>query len=334
MPKIKAYAVKSKGKSPVAFFYERKLGKRNILVRITHCTISRGDLHFIDNDWGDTKFPLVPGHEIIGIVEKTGTEAKNFKLGDRVGIGYQQSACFKCDHCLNGNEQFCLKQKVIGVDCYGGLANQIIVDERFAFKIPDNLKSAKTVPFFSSGLTVFRAIKNANLKPKSTTAVLGIGGLGHLAIQFLEKMEHDVSAFSHSPQKKKVITRLKAKYIDNSKKKNLLKLKNEFDFILSTLNCKFDLDLYLQLLKPTGTICLVGLPINKLNFSVGLLADYAQKTISGNYIGSRKDMKEMLKFASDHQIKSIVEVRPFSEMKKAVSDLKNKKIPIKLVLKN
>src|SRR5688500_14434588 len=153
--KIKAYAIKEKGGKAELFFYERTLGKNDALVRITHCGIAMGDIQFTNNDWGDTKFPLVPGHEIIGIVEETGAEVTDLTNGDRVGIGYQQEACFECQSCNEGNEQFCARQKVIAVDCYGGLAEHIVVDSRFAFKLPSELDSTKSVTLLSSGVTVY-----------------------------------------------------------------------------------------------------------------------------------------------------------------------------------
>ena len=136
--KINGYAVNEKGGKAEPFTYERTLGRNDVLVRITHCSITTGDIQFINNDWGDTKFPLVPGHEIIGIIEET-SEGTGLKHGDRVGIGYQQEACFECQFCREGNEQFCPDQKVIAVDSYGGLAQHIVVDGRFAFKLPPEL---------------------------------------------------------------------------------------------------------------------------------------------------------------------------------------------------
>lgn len=129
--KINAYAIKNRGGMPEPFSYERKVGKNDVLVTITHCSIATGDIQIINDDWGDTKFPVVPGHEIIGIIEEIGLKVSGLKIGDRVGIGYQQEACFKCQFCKERNEQFCRHQKVIGVDSYGGLAEHIVVDGRF-----------------------------------------------------------------------------------------------------------------------------------------------------------------------------------------------------------
>lgn len=139
--KIKAHAIKKSGGKAEPFYYEKAIGKNDVLVTITYCSITRGDIQIIDNDWGDTKFPVVPGHEIIGVVEDTGPGVTSLKSGDRVGIGYQLGACFDCEFCKEGNEQFCPNQKVVAVDYYGGLAEHIVVDERFAFKLPEGLNS-------------------------------------------------------------------------------------------------------------------------------------------------------------------------------------------------
>jgi len=332
--KINAYAIKEKGGKPEAFSYERQLDKNDVLVRITHCGITRGDIQIIDDDWSDTKFPVVPGHEIIGIIEETGPEVIGLKNGDRVGIGYQLEACFECEFCKAGNEQFCPKQKVIAVHCYGGLAEHIVVDGRFAFKLPSALDSAKSTPLMSSGLTVYSGIVRAQLPNNSKVGVLGIGGLGYLAVQFLYKMGHTTSAFSHSPNKKEMIDKLGAEYIDSSNLNDLTSLNKTFDFIISTLNADFDLDTYLKMLKPQGKLCLVAQPLNKLTISAGLLYDYAQRTLYGNYVGSRKNMTDMLTFSEKHNIENIVEVMPFSKMNEAIEVVRRGKVPMRLVLEN
>ncbi len=332
--KINAYAIKKKGGKAEPFSYERTLGKNDILVRITHCAIARGDIQIINNDWGDTNFPVIPGHEIIGIIEETASEVIGLNRGDRVGIGYQQEACFECEFCREGNEQFCPTQKVIGVDSYGGLAEHIVVDGRFAFKLPPELDSAKSTPLMSSGVTVYTGIIRAKLPNNSNVGVLGVGGLGYLALQFLHKMGHKVSAFSHSPKKKEMIDKLGAEYVDSSNPDDLQRHNRKFDFIISTLNVDFDMDTYLKMLKPQGQFCLVSQPLNKVAMSAGLLYDYAQRAIYGNYTGSRKDMVNMLAFSARHNIESIVNVMPFSKMNEAIEIVREGESTLRLVLEN
>ena len=332
--KIKAHAIKKSGGKAEPFYYEKAIGKNDVLVRITYCSITRGDIQIIDNDWGDTKFPVVPGHEIIGIVEDGGPGVTSLKRKDRVGIGYQLGACFNCEFCKEGNEQFCPNQKVVAVDCYGGLAEHIVVDERFAFKIPEGLDSTAAVPLMSSGLTVYSAIIRANLRKNSTAAVLGIGGLGQLAIQFLHKMGHKVVAFSHTPGKRETIEHLGGEYADSANLRSSAVHYRKLDFILSTLIVDFDLETYLKMLKPQGKFCFVAQPLNKLVLSAGLLYDYAQRTIYGNYTGSRKDMSEMLDFSVKHNIEVVAEVLPFSKINEAIEIVRSGRVQTKIVLKN
>jgi D-arabinose 1-dehydrogenase-like Zn-dependent alcohol dehydrogenase len=318
MTTINAYAVRRQGGAAEPFSYQRALGPNDVLVRVTHCSIARGDVQFIDNDWGDTRFPLVPGHEIVGLVDETGSTVLGMKAGDRVGIGYQQAACFSCEFCRDGIEQLCPEQKVIGVDCYGGLADYIVVDSRFAFPLPPALDSAKATPLLSSGLTVFTSIARAQLREGSDVAVLGIGGLGYLAIEFLRKMGHRVSGFSHSPAKKAMIERLGAEYVDSAKLAGAATLRRRFDLVLSTLNTTFDLNAYLGMLKPQGKLCVVAQPLEPLPISVGLLYDNALRSIYGNYVGSRSDMVAMLAFAAEHNVETLVDVLPFTDVNQAI----------------
>lgn len=332
--KIKAYGIKQEGGKAEPFYYERSVGENEVRIKILYCSIARGDVQFISNDWGDTKFPLVPGHEIVGTVEGTGSGVTALKAGDLVGVGYQQEACFACECCKAGNEQFCTQQKVIGVHCYGGLAEHIVVDNRFAFKLSPALHLPRSVPLLSSGLTVYTGIVKAQLPANSVVGVLGAGGLGQLAIQFLHKMGHKVYAFSHSVGKKEMINQLGAEFILSSNPDDLSALDKKFDFIISTLNAEYDLDAFLKILKPQGKFCVVASPLKKQSISIGLLYDYAQRTIYGNYVGSRKDMVDMLDFAARYNIESMVDVMPFSEMNEAIEKVRTGEVKIRLVLKN
>jgi alcohol/geraniol dehydrogenase (NADP+) len=331
--RIRAHAIKDRGGRAGPFFYERDLDRRDVLVRITHCSVARGDIQFINDDWGDARFPLVPGHEIVGVVEDAGADVADLRRGDRVGIGYQQEACFECAYCRQGTEQLCPSQKVICVDRYGGFADHIVVDSRFAFRLPAQLESAPSAPLLSSGLTVFAGILRAHLSVPSRVAVLGAGGLVHLAIQFLRRMGHHVSALSHSPAKREMIERLGGVYVDVADPEQQARCRETFDFILSTLNVPFDLDSCVRMLKPRGQLCRVASPVKELALSGGLLSN-SQRAVYGNYIGSRADTSSMLQFAAEHDIAAIVEIMPFSRINEAIERVRRRDVPMGLVLEN
>ena len=331
--KIKAWAINEMGGTAKPFEYERTLGHRDILVRITHRSLARGDIQFIDNAWGDTQFPLVPSHEIVGIVQEAGSEVAELHAGERVGIGYQQEACFECSFCRQGIEQLCADQKVIAVDRYGGLAEHIVVDSRFAFRLPPQLDSATSTPLLSSGLTVYAGIRRAELPAGSRVAVLGAGGLGHLAIQFLHNIGHSVTAFSHSPHKRELVARLGGTFADGSDPRHLTEYQGAFDFILSTLNVAFDLDSFVRMLTPRGQLCLVASPLEQLSLSGGQLNN-SRRAIYGNYIGSRSETVQMLEFAATHGIAAVVDVMPCARVNDAIERIRTRDVDTGLVLES
>lgn len=322
---IRAHAIREQGGSAAPLVYERQLGGHEVLVRITHCSLARGDVQYMDNEWGDTRFPLVAGHEIVGEIEQAGADVVGLQPGDRVGVGYQQSACFACAYCARGLEQLCPSQKVIAVDCHGGLADRIVVDGRFAFRLPDGLDSARAAPLMSSGLTVYAGIVRAQLRGPARVAVLGAGGLGHLAIQLLHRMGHAVTAFSHSPAKRAFVEGLGATFADSAAEPAA------FDFMLSTLNVPFDLDRYVRLLAPDGQLCLVASPTTTLPLSCGLLNN-SRRVIYGNYIGSRADCTALLAFAAAHGIAATVEVMAMAQVNEAIARVRAREVPVGLVL--
>ncbi len=215
------------------------------------------------------------------------------------------------------------------MDCFGGLAEYIVVDSRFAFRLPSQLDAATATPLLSSGLTVYAGIRRARLPAGSRTAVLGAGGLGHLAIQFLHRMGHSVTAFSHSPRKRDLIERLGGAYAAGPDTKHA----GAFDFILSTLNVPFDIDSFLRMLTPQGQLCLVASPVEQLSLGGGLLNN-SRRSIYGNYIGSRSETVEMLDFAAMHSIGAVVEVMPFEQVNEAIERVRRRDVEMGLVLES
>lgn len=331
--KINAWAVKAPKEKLEKFVYEKEIGPLDVLISIKYCSFTRGDVRFIDNFWEDTSYPLVPGSEIFGIVQEKGNKVKDLEIDDYVGVGYQMSSCFECEYCKNGKEQFCQKQKVLCVNGHGGLADYIISDNRFVFKIPSNLQTPSRVPLMCSGLTVFSAIKRAEAQTGMKVGVVGIGNLGHLAVQILNKMGCEVIAFSHSKEKEAVLRKLGVKHFVNSMdKKALEKEKGKYNLIFSTSSASLDWSAYIKALRPEGNLCIIGLPAEDISFPATLLADYAQRGVLGSYIGSRAEMSELLGFASKQDIKAITQVFPVSEIKKVVSKIRNKEIPFSAVV--
>lgn len=332
--KIKAWAAKKPKADLEEFYYERTVGPLDVLIQVEYCSFTRGDVCFIDNFWNDTSYPFVPSSEAFGVIKRIGDKVKDFEVGDFVGIGYQVSSCFECGHCQVGKEQFCQKQKVLGVNGYGALAEHIIFDSRFVYKIPKKLQEPSYVPLMCSGLTVFSAIKKSKIRPKMKVGVVGIGNLGHLAIQILNKLGCEVTAFSHSKRKEKDLRKLGARlFIDSTDKKQLEKEEGKYDFILSTSPGSLDWPLYIKALKPEGALCFVGLPEEKISFPVVLLADYAQRNILGSYIGSREEMRELLSFAEKNNIQAIAQVFSVQEIQKVVVKIRRKEIPFSTVIK-
>ncbi len=208
-----------------------------------------------------------------------------------------------------------------------------MVDARFAFRVPERLDSAKSTPLLSSGLTVFTGIRRARLPEGSRVGVAGVGGLGHLAIQFLRKMGHTVTAFSHSPAKRELIEGLGGTYLNSSDMTCVTDHEGAFDFILSTLNVPYDLDSHVRMLTPEGQLCLVASPLKALSLSGGLLNN-SQRSIYGNYIGSRADTARMLEFSAEHGIEAIVEVMPLARVNEAIDRMRGGDVRMGLVLES
>jgi len=331
---IRAYAAPERAAALVPFSYRAEVGAHDVLVKLTHRSITRGDLQLIENDWGDARYPLVPSHEMAGTVDRIGSRVTDRRPGDRVGIGFQLGACFDCDYCRRGTEQFCSRQTVVGVNAYGGFADYIVVDSRFAFPLPRQLASAASTPLMSSGLTVFAAITFAQLPRGARVAVLGIGGLGRLALRFLRAMGHHVSAISRSSEKRAMIEQLGAEFMDGADSALPVAYRNTFDFVLSTLNVPFDLNAYLGMLRPDGQLSLVATPLQPLSLRAGVLYDYARRRIYGNYVGSRADMDGMLDFAAANRIVPDVTVMPFSSVSDVMERVRSDGLASALVLES
>lgn len=331
---IKAFATQAAGKQLEPFEYEpAQLGPIDVEVAITHCGICHSDISLIDNEWGTSSYPLVPGHEIVGKVSKIGSNVARELLGQRVGIGWQRSSCMHCDWCGIGEENLCLTQEATCVGHFGGYATHIRVDSRFVFAIPDELDSAEIAPLFCGGATVFSPLLHHEINPTSRVGVIGIGGLGHLAIQFARGFGCDISAFSSNPSKKEECLKSGAHHFVSSVDPNeLKKVANSFDFLLCTTPVALDWRQYLDLLRPKGTLCFVGAqtkPIEVPFFSI----IQGRKSVTASNIGSRPDIKKLLSFVAEHKIKPEIEVFSMRDVNKAIEKVRAGKVRYRAVLK-
>jgi len=329
---IKALAALGASKPLESFQYApSELGPYDVEIAIDCCGLCYSDLHLIDDDWKITKYPLVPGHEIVGKILRKGSLVNGLDKGDLVGVGWQSGSCLSCDLCIRGEESVCSSKVRTCVDRHGGFADSIIVDSRFAFPIPEGLDPKAAAPLLCGGITVYSPFKLYNIQAPMSVAVIGIGGLGHLALQFANAFGCDVTAISSSPDKEQEALGFGAHHFLSLK--DFSKAAGTFDFILSTVHADLDWAAICQLLRPRGRLCFVGIPHSELKIPVRLLVSW-NRSICGSGTGSRMHMQEMLKFAARHNIQAKIELLPMSNINEAIQRLKANKVRYRMVLCN
>ena len=250
MPLIHGFAAHAAGAELLPYKYDPGDIKQNeVEIAISHCGICRSDIHMVDNDWGTSQYPLIPGHEIVGKVAATGTAVLGLNVGDRVGVGWQASSCGFCEWCLQGAENLCAESQGTCVHRNGGYADRVRVNSRFVFLIPEGLESERAAPLLCGGITVYNPIRAHGIHPASRVGIVGIGGLGHLAVQFAHAFGAEVTAFSMSPAKEADARSLGAdSFVNTRESKTLKKLAGHFDFILSTIEADQDWGAYVAAL--------------------------------------------------------------------------------------
>lgn len=335
MSEIHGLAAHAAGAQLLAFKYDPgELGRHEVEIKISHCGVCHSDVHLIDNDWGFTKYPFIPGHEIVGTVVGLGADVQGLKMGERVGVGWQADSCGICEMCRQGDEHLCAKVQPTCVGRNGGYADKIRVNARFAIPIPAALESESVAPMMCAGITVYSPLRNHGVRPSSRVGIIGIGGLGHLGIQFAKAFGAEVTAFSTAKDKEAEAKALGAHHFVNTRDTGALKkVAGSFDFLLSTVSADQDWQGYVGALKPKGTFCLVGAassPIQVQGFS--LLA--GQKSISGSPTGSPRDLYEMLDVAARHGVKAITERFAMAKANDAVAKVKKNKVRYRAVLAN
>jgi uncharacterized zinc-type alcohol dehydrogenase-like protein len=276
---------------------------------------------------------LVAGHEVVGNVTQIGAEVTGIKIGDRLGFGWISNSCRVCDACLRGEENICRQgYKGLIVGNHGGFGNKLRACADFAYKIPDNLDSASAAPLLCAGITVYNPLRTYIKYPGAKVGVLGIGGLGHLAIKFAEAMGAEVTAFSTSSDKEAEAKEFGAHYFYNWKNTEQIKAASgTLDLLLCTVSSEIDWNQAFGLLANNGVLCLVGLPVSTLNIPLLPLV-FGQKAIAGSVVGGRRFMKEMLEFAAIHQIKPMIETIPISQINAAMDRVVANKARYRIVL--
>jgi uncharacterized zinc-type alcohol dehydrogenase-like protein len=335
MDTIKAYAALSAGAPLEAFEYQAKpLGEEEVDIAVDYCGICHSDLSVIHNNWGNAQFPLVPGHEISGRVVAAGPRARNIKVGDRVGLGWFSRSCMSCPDCLSGNHNLCANNEDTIIGRPGGFAERVRAHWAWAVPIPEGVDAAKAGPLFCGGITVFNPIVQCGVKPTDRVGVVGVGGLGHLAVQFLNKWGCEVFAFSSSESKKAELQKLGAHHVVNSKDPaQFTSLARSLDFILVTVNVPLDWEAYISMLAPKGRLHFVGAVLEPLNIGVFPLL-LGERSVSASPLGSPVTTASMLEFCARHQIAPVTEVFPMSKVNDALAHLESGNARYRIVLQN
>ncbi|QWU16713.1 uncharacterized zinc-type alcohol dehydrogenase-like protein [Paenibacillus sophorae] len=294
----------------------RALRPHDVLIDIQFSGICHSDIHSAFDEWGGGIFPMVPGHEIAGIVSAVGTEVTKFAVGDRVGVGCFVDSCGECEYCLSGEEQYCTKGFVAtynsldydGNPTYGGYSQKIVVTEGFVVRIPDSLELNVASPLLCAGITTYSPLKHWNAGPGKKVAIVGVGGLGHLAIQYAHAMGAEVTVLSRSIGKKEEALSFGADhYFATSDPATFKTLASQFDLILNTVSANLDVDAYLSLLRIDGTLVNVGAPAEPDKYQVFSLI-MGRRSIAGSLVGGIRETQEMLDFSAEHGIAPKIEV--------------------------
>jgi alcohol/geraniol dehydrogenase (NADP+) len=335
MSEIHGFGVHAAGAQLVAYKYDPgALGANEVEIKISHCGVCHSDVHLIDNDWGISKYPFIPGHEIVGTVVGVGSAVKDRTMGERVGVGWQANSCGICEWCRQGEEQLCAKAQPTCVGRNGGFADKVRVNSRFAVPIPEALESENAAPLLCAGITVYSPLRNHGVRPSSRVGVIGIGGLGHLGIQFAKAFGAEVTAFSTSKDKEEEAKELGAHNFVNTRDTGALKkVAGAFDLLLSTVAADQDWQAYVGALRPKGMLCIVGASATPMQIAGPSLISL-EKAVSGSNTGSPQDLVEMLDVAARHGVKAVTEKFAMAKANEAVAKVKKNQVRYRAVLAN
>jgi len=339
--KTNAYAAQNATNPLAPFNFQRRdVGQHDVQIEILYCGVCHSDLHTVRNEWQNTTYPCVPGHEIVGRVVKVGAHVKKFKEGDTAGVGCMVDSCRTCANCEEDLEQFCddttwtfnSADKHVGGMTFGGYSDSIVVDEAFVLQIPKNLNLAAAAPLLCAGITTYSPLRHNNVTKGQKVGVVGLGGLGHMGVKLAKAFGAHVVVFTTSPNKVEDALRLGADEVVNSKNADEMKKHlNSFHFILDTVSAQHDINAYLLLLKRDGNLTQVGVPAEPLSLNVGSLI-YGRRSLSGSLIGGIKETQEMLDFCGKHNITSDIELIPIQNINQAYDRLVKSDVKYRFVI--
>ena len=331
---VRAFAAQKPKGELKAFEYDPgALGDEQVEIAVSHCGICHSDLSMLDNDWGLTKYPFVPGHEAVGTVSAVGSRVTTAKVGDRVGLGWYAQSCMKCRQCMRGDQNLCPTGEGTIVGRHGAFANKVRCHWAWATPLPAALDPAKAGPLFCGGITVFNPLVQFDVRPTHRVGVVGIGGLGHLALQFANKWGCEVFAFS-SPGKESEAKKLGAHHVVNSRDDAAVaKLAGTLDFILVTVNVPLNWNAYIEALAPKGRLHFVGAVLAPIAVPAMAMI-MPQKSLSGSPLGSPATTADMLEFCARHGIAPVTETFPMSKVNDAIAHVRAGKARYRVVLEN
>jgi uncharacterized zinc-type alcohol dehydrogenase-like protein len=332
---IRAFAAPAKGAKLQPFEFDPgPLREDQVEIQVAYCGICHSDLSMIDNEWGRSVYPLVPGHEVVGTITAVGAQVNHLRPGQTAGLGWFSGSCLVCPQCLGGNHNLCPNAESTIVGRHGGFANRVRGQAVWAMALPEGVPPATAGPLFCGGITVFNPIIQFGVQPTDRVGVIGIGGLGHLALQFLNKWGCEVVAFTSSDSKHAEAMKLGAHVAINSRDPAQLKaVAGSLNFVISTVNVGLDWGLYLNVLAPKGRLHFVGAALTPLGIMPVELLD-GQKSLSGSPLGSPATVMKMLAFCARHQIAPVTENFPLSRVNEALEHLRAGQARYRIVLHN
>jgi alcohol dehydrogenase (NADP+) len=346
MIKTKGYAAKQEKAPLEPFEFERRdIRPNDIDIDILYCGVCHSDLHMVKNEWKNTIYPIVPGHEIIGRVTKVGSAVKAFKVGDVVAVGCLVDSCRTCPSCKNNLEQYCEngmiftyngRDKIDGSVTYGGYSTRIVVDEKFVLHVPKEFKEqdfAAVAPLLCAGITTYSPLRHWKVGKGSRVGVAGIGGLGHMAIKLAHAMGAHVVVFTTSESKIQDAKKLGADEVVISKKtEELKKFTGSLDFIINTVSVSHHLDTFMTLLKRDGTMCLLGAPDHPHTGPTIQELIFKRRQLAGSLIGGIKETQEMLNFCAKHHVLSEIELIPIQKINEAYERMLKSDVKYRFVI--